>query len=302
MAPTIRDSTPANADTMFDSGLQRYVNPSKEAAAIRTTDAKANTIQNTFGPSLVQDSASNNKWPNKLPLDPSHIEVRPTTLASLKARRLDGEPDNEPNAINCGSFGLRGGRRCRDRDDNGEGPVPDYQDGGNRPKLIEKHDDLELSRRETNKKGFESHPCSDPHAKDAWYCKDLALRDPDLTSTLGTLEVVKSVDSKYDIVDEDPMPNSSKPGYWSYLGQHNSYEDRKHDIAAYHARNRAQKTATIVGVVVTVVVGVGLLGLIFWYLRRRSKRLASARERVAELELETRREGDGVRGGEAGKR
>jgi hypothetical protein len=45
-----------------------------------------------------------------------------------------------------------------------------------------------------------------------------------------------------------------------------------------------------------------MLGLIFWYLRRRSKKLAAARVegRVAELELETRRKGD-VQGEQASK-
>jgi len=53
---------------------------------------------------------------------------------------------------------------------------------------------------------------------------------------------------------------------------------------------------------VGVVVGVFLLGLIFWFLRKRSKKLAAKRAegRVAELELETRRKGN-VHGEQAGK-
>lgn len=107
MAPTIRKSMPAN-----DLDLQRYVAPG-DVATINAMDAKAIEHQNSFQPSLAQDSDknANNKWLKDLALNPSHIEIQPTTLASLEARDL--EPDNEPNGINCNSFGIRGGRRCK---------------------------------------------------------------------------------------------------------------------------------------------------------------------------------------------
>jgi LPXTG-motif cell wall-anchored protein len=73
-------------------------------------------------------------------------------------------------------------------------------------------------------------------------------------------------------------------------------------LDAYVHRLRAQKRSRQIGISVGVVVGVLMLGLIFWYLRRRSKKLAAARVegRVAELELETRRKGD-VQGEQASK-
>ena len=72
-------------------------------------------------------------------------------------------------------------------------------------------------------------------------------------------------------------------------------------LDAHQAAIRARRTATVAGIAVTIVVCVFLLGLIFWYLRKRSKKLAVARAegRVSELELETRRKGDDFRGEQA---
>lgn len=104
----IRNSMPSS-----DLDIQRYVAPGEVATTISAMDAKTIEHQNAFQPSLAQvsDKNKNNKWLKDLALNPSHIEIRPTTLASLHAR--DVQPDNEPNAINCNSFGIRGGHRCQ---------------------------------------------------------------------------------------------------------------------------------------------------------------------------------------------
>jgi hypothetical protein len=286
------------ADSKVSFEQQRYVSPG-DMTTIRATDTRSNENQNAVQPSLAQDSSSNNKSPTDLALNPSRIEVGPTTLASLRARGLEGARNKEPNTVNCASFGVRGGRRCRHGGYNSEGPIPNMQDGGYGPRTSNNLDTSELTRRD---KGFESHPCSNPDLKDEWFCKNgLSSRD---TETLSKVPVVDTIDANNDIVHgQDP-----KFDYHNFLAGHESsrasFEDMKAAIKAHQTeirnRARARTTALAVGITVPVVICVCLLGFIAWYLRKRSKKLASARGRVAELELETRRE-SGAHGSEVGK-
>ena len=84
---------------------------------------------------------------------------------------------------------------------------------------------------------------------------------------------------------------------------YDSEEEMRAELDAYVHRLHVQKRARQIGIPVGVVVGVLMLGLIFWYLRKRSKKLAAAKaqDRVAALELETRSKGGDVRGGQASK-
>lgn len=298
MAPIIRNSMPAG-----DLDIQRYIAPG-EVATISAMDTKAIEHQNAFQPSLarVSDENKNNKWLKDVALNPSHIEIQPTTLASLQARDL--ERDNEPNAINCSSFGIRGGHRCqiigggdiqsRLRKNHGQRQIP-------RP--ISKHDDEpKLTRRN---KGSESHPCSE-HDTDGRCAQIVSPRDTDISeimSNVNTFANIAAVEG-FDNTHHD-LHKHREMKYKSFLGDHESKEDMEAAIAAYHRRveahKRARATATAVGISVTVVVCVFLLGLIFLYLRKRSKKLAAAKGRVAELELETRTKGNAGREEKAGK-
>jgi hypothetical protein len=182
---------------------QHYVSLG-EVATIRAPDAKVNEYQNAFESSLVQNSDSSNMWlDKKLPLNPSHIEVRPTTSASLSARALEGKPEKKFNTINCGSFGIRGGRRCQRGDHDSAYPIPNMQDGGY-PVPNTYQDDSELARRDTNKKGFESHSCSNPAMKDEWFCKDLSPRAAKIPITHPAVTVADVEDDLYDMDDSPP--------------------------------------------------------------------------------------------------
>lgn len=296
MAPIIRSSMPAN-----DLDLQHNVAPG-DVATISAMGAKAIEHQNAFQPSLAQDSDKNknNKWLQDMALNPSHIEIQPTTLASLHARDLE-------SAINCNSFGVRGGHRCIGDGLDVQSRLRKHHDLDYKPSPNSKQGDKpKLSRRERNKKGFESRPCSDPQAKDEWYCKDLSPRDRDIsTQALATLEFMNAAndDDDNNNNNENENPSLQKHHKWaSILGVYDSEEEMRAELDAYVHRLHVQKRARQIGIPVGVVVGVLMLGLIFWYLRKRSKKLAAARAegRVAELELETRRKGN-VQGEQAGK-
>ncbi|KAM0701840.1 hypothetical protein Q7P35_010749 [Cladosporium inversicolor] len=299
MAPIIRNSMPAG-----DLDIKRYVAPG-EVATISAMDTKAIEHQNAFQPSLAPDSGNNNnnnnnnnKWLKDLALNPSHIEIQPTTFASLHAR--DVQPDNEPNAINCNSFSIRGGHRCqligggldiqsRLRKNHGQRQIP-------RP-ISKQADEPKLSRRN---KGSESHRCGE-HDTDGRCAQIVSPRDTHISeimsnvNTFANIAAVEGFDNTHhDLHKHREMKHSS------FLGDQESKEDMEAAIAAYHRRveahKRARATTTAVGISVTVVVCVFLLGLIFLYLRKRSKKLAAARGRVAELELETRTKGGDVQG------
>lgn len=293
MAPLISSSMPVN-----DLALQHNV-ATGDVATAGAMDAKAIEQQNAFQPSLAPDSDKNNnnkQWLQDMALNPSHIEITPTTLASLHARDLE-------SAINCNSFGVRGGHRCMGDGLDVQSRLRKHHDLEYKPRPNSKQDDEpKLSRRERNKKGFESHPCSDPQAKDEWYCKDLSPRDRDIsTQALATLNLMNAANDDDD--NDDENPNLQKHHKWaSILGVYDSEEEMRAELDAYVHRLHVQKRARQIGIPVGVVVGVLMLGLIFWYLRKRSKKLAAARAegRVAELELETRRKGN-VQGEQAGK-
>jgi hypothetical protein len=299
MTPITRSLMPAN-----ELDLQHNI-ALGDVATINAMDVKAIEHQNAFQPSLAQDSDKNknNKWLQDMALNPSHIAISPTTLASLSARDL--EADNKPNAINCNSFGVRGGHRCQTTGDglNINSYFRKHHSLRYKPRPNPEQDDKsKLSRRERNKKGFESHPCSDPQPKDKWYCKDLSPRDRDISAQ--TLEILRYMDA---VNDDDNNDNEhlnlqKHHKYASFLRVYDSKEEMEAGLDAYVHRLRAQKRSRQIGISVGVVVGVLMLGLIFWYLRRRSKKLAAARVegRVAELELETRRKGD-VQGEQASK-
>ena len=290
MAPVIHNAMPAD-----DSDLQRHV-ASGDVAAAGALGAKAIEHQTAFQPSPAQDSDknTNNKWLKDLALNPSHIEIHPTTHASLHARDL--EPDNEPNAINCNRFSIRGGHRCQTIGDGLDIQSRIRKNHGQRhPKPISKQDDEpKLSRRERNKKGFESHPCEN-HAKGGGCSKIVSARDREISpQTISNLAAVNTLDH---VLHKDHKP------FRNMLGEYDSQEESMKALEAHQAAIRARRTATAAGIAVTVVVCVFLLGLISWYLRKRSKKLAAARAegRVAELELETRRKGGDVRGDQASK-
>ncbi|GAB7336055.1 hypothetical protein MBLNU13_g08869t1 [Cladosporium sp. NU13] len=289
MAPIIRNAMPAD-----DLGLQRYI-AAGDVATTGAMDAKTIEQQNAFQPSMAQDSEKNknNKWFKDLALNPSHIEIHPTVPASLLARDL--EPDNEPNAINCNSFGIRGGHRCQTI-----GHGLDIQSrirknhGQRHPKPISNEDDKpKLSCRERNRKGFESYPCEN-HVSGGGCSKIVSVRDREISpQTISNLAAVGALDH---------IAHKTHKPFRTMLGEYDSQEEGMKALEAHEAAIRARRTATVAGIAVTAVVCVFLLGLIFWYLRKRSKKLAAARAegRVAELELETRRKGADVRGGQAG--
>ena len=288
MAQIVHNPMPAE-----DLDLQRYV----DIATAGAMDAKPIEQQNAFQPSLVQDSDKNknNKWLKDLALNPSHIEVHPTTHASLHARDL--EPDNnEPNAINCSNFGIRGGHRCQTIGDGLDIQSRIRKNHGQRyPKPISKHDDEpKLSRRERNKKGSESYPCKN-HLTGSGCSAIVEARDREISpQTVSNLAAVDTLDY---IVHKTHKP------FRTMLGEYDSKEEAMKALDAHQAAIRARRTATMAGIAVTVVVCVFLLGLVCWYLRKRSKKLAVAKaeERVTELELETRRKGGDARGGQAAK-
>lgn len=311
MAPLIRNAMPAG-----NLNIQRYVAPGEVATAIGAMDVKAIEHQNAFQPSLAQvsDKNKNNKWLKDLALNPSHIEIQPTTHASLQAR--DVEPDNEPNAINCNSFGIRGGHRCqiigggldiqsRLRKNHGQRQIP-------RP-ISKQDDEPKLTRRN---KGSESHPCGE-HDTDGRCAQIVSPRYTYISGTIpDTQDLLEmAAAAGIDATDLNPHEVAVALGidntnltlhkhremqYKSFLGDHESKEDMEAALDAYYRRveahKRARATATAVGISVTVVVCVFLLGLIFLYLRKRSKKLVAARGRVAELELETRTKGGDVQG------
>lgn len=292
MAPIIRNAMPAD-----NLDIQHYITPGETAAAIGAMDAKTIEQQNAFQPSLAQDSDKNrnNKRLQDMALNPPHIEIQPTTHASLHAR--DNEPDNEPNAINCNSFGIRGGHRCQTIGDGLDIQSRLRKHHGQRlPKPISNHDDEpKLSRRERNKKGFESYPCEN-HPTGGGCSAIVEARDREISAqTVSNLAAVDTLDH---IIHKDP-----KPQFRTMLGEHESAEEVMKALDAHQAAIRARRTATMAGIAATAVVCVFLLGLILWYLRKRSKKLAAAKAegRVAELELETRRQGGDVRGDRAGK-
>lgn len=299
MAPLIPSSMPAN-----ELALQHNV-ATGDVAITGAMDAKAIEQQNAFQPSLAPDSDKNknNKWLQDMALNPSHIEIHPTTLASLEARDLEAK--NEPNAINCNSFGVRGGHRCLGDGLDVQSRLRTHHDLDYKPRPNSKQDESpSLSRRERNKKGFESHPCSDPQAKGEWYCKDLSPRDRVIsTQALATLKLMDAANDDDDNKNENENLDLQKHHkYASILGVYDSEEEMRAELDAYVHRLHVQKRARQIGIPVGVVVGVLMLGLIFWYLRKRSKKLAAARAegRVAELELETRSKGNG-HGEQAGK-
>lgn len=291
MAPILRNAMPAD-----DLDLQRYVTPG-DVATTGATDAKTIEQQNAFQPSLAQDSDKNknNKWLKDMALNPSHIEVHPTTHASLNARDL--KSDNEPNAINCNSFGIRGGHRCQTVGDGLDIQSRLRKNHGQRhPKPISKQDnEPKLSRRERNKKGFESHPC-EKHTAGSGCSAIVSARDREISpQTISDLAAVDTLDH---IIHKEP-----KTRFHTILEEHESHEEAVKALEAHQAAIRARKTATAAGIAVTVVVCVFLLGLILFYLRKRSKKLAAAKAegRVAALELETRRKGGDARGDQASK-
>jgi hypothetical protein len=279
-----------------------------DVATAGAMTAKAIEQQNAFQPSLAPDSDKNknNKWLQDMTLNPSHIEITPTTLVSLHARDLEAK--SEPNAINCSSFGIRGGHRCIGDGLDVQSRLRKHHDLDYKPSPNSKQDDeIKLSRRERNKKGFESHPCSDPQAKDEWYCKGLSPRDRDIsTQALATLKLMDAAndDNDNDNDNDNERPNLQKHHrYSSILRTYDSKEEMRAELDAYVHRLHVQKRARQIGIPVGVVVGVLMLGLIFVYLRKRSKKLAAARAegRVAELELETRGKGGDVCGEQASK-
>ena len=290
MAPIVHNPMPAE-----DLDLQRYV-AQGDVATAGAMDAKTIEQQNAFLPSLAQDSDKNknNKWLKDLALNPSHIEIHPTTHVSMHARDL--EADNEPNAINCNNFGIRGGHRCQTIGDG-----LDIQSrlrknhGQRRHKPISNHDDeRKLSRRERNKKGFESYSCEN-HPTGSGCSAIVEARDREISpQTVSNLAAVDTLDY---IVHKTHKP------FRTMLGEYDSKEEAMKALDAHQAAIRARRTATMAGSVLTVVACVLLLGLVCWYLRKRSKKLAVAKaeERVAELELETRRKGGDARGGQAAK-
>lgn len=208
MAPIIRNTMPAG-----DLDPQRYV-AQGDVATTGATDAKTIEQQNAFQPSLAQDSDKNknNKWLKDLALNPSHIETHPTTHVSLHARNL--ESDNEPNAINCNSF--FGGHRCQTIGDGLDIQSRLRKNHGQRhPKPISNHDDEpKLSRRERNKKGFESYPCEN-HPTGSGCSAIVSARDREISpQTISDLAAVDTLDH---IIHKEP-----KTRFHTILGEHES--------------------------------------------------------------------------------
>ena len=87
----------------------------------------------------------------------------------------------------------------------------------------------------------------------------------------------------------DYIVHKTHKPFRTMLGEYDSKEEAMKALDAHQAAIRARRTATMAGIAVTVVVCVFLLGLVCWYLRKRSKKLAVAKAegRVTELELET---------------
>ena len=193
MSPIVRDSMAVN-----NLDLQRYVAPG-DVATTHATDVKTNEYQSAIKPSLVQSPGNtNNKWLKDQALNPSHIEIRPTTLVSLQARDL--EPNSEPNAVNCNSFGIRGGHRCQQMGDGID----------IKSRLHKHHDRLHLTRRERNRKGFESHPCG-PHVTGGGCSKIVEMRDTDVSQSLSSHDEVDDHTNRIQYTYSPPDRKGFKP-------------------------------------------------------------------------------------------